>query len=107
MFGIQLLSITFIALMLYVVRIHYKKQELSKFETTFWTLALICLAVIVTVERTAEFVRDLFAVTRLMDVIVIFALMGTFVLLINNRIELTKLKRKLERIVRDRAIEDH
>jgi hypothetical protein len=106
MLGIQLLSITFITLMIYVVRIHYKKGELGKVEAGLWTLALIAIAIIVTVERTADFVRDLFSVTRLMDVIVIFALMGTFVLLINNRIELTKLQKKLEKIVRDKAIEN-
>jgi hypothetical protein len=105
MLGIQLLSITFILIMLYAIRIHYKKNELAKAEAILWSVALLLLAILVTVPKTADMLRDLFSVTRLTDVIVIFALMGTFILLINNRIEISKLRSKLERLVRDRAIE--
>lgn len=104
MFGIQLLSITFIALMLYVVRIHHKKGELPRVEAVSWSVALVALAILVTVPQSADLLRNLFSVTRLTDVIVIFALMGTFILLINNRIEINKLRSKLERLVRERAI---
>ena len=105
MLGIQLLSITFIIAMLYVVRIHYKKGELPRVEAIAWSIALLFVGVIVTIPATADFIRNLFEVTRLTDVIVIFALMGTFVLLIENRIQINKLRVKLERIVREKAIE--
>lgn len=105
MIGIQILSLTFIIIMLYVVRIHVKKQELPKVEATIWSLGLILLGVIVSVKQSADFVRNLFAVTRLLDVLVIIALMGTFILLIENRIQINKLRVLLDRIVRERAIE--
>lgn len=104
MLGIQILSVTFILLMLYVVRIHVRKGELPKIEATFWTLSLLLLGVLVVIPATADFIRHLFDVTRLTDVIVIFALMGTFVLLIDNRIQTNKMRMKLERLVRDQAI---
>lgn len=103
--GIQILSITFIIIMLYVVRIHYKKNELPKIEALIWSIGLIVLGVIVSVKQSADFVRNLFSVTRLLDVLVIIALMGTFILLIENRIQITKLRNKLDRLVRDRAME--
>lgn len=105
MLGIQLLSITFILIMLYVVRIHYKKNELPKVEASIWSIGLIILGVIVSVKQSADFVRNLFSVTRLLDVLVIIALMGTFILLIENRIQINKLRTRLERLVRDRAME--
>lgn len=104
MLGIQILSLTFIIIMLYVIRIHYKKGELPKVEAYAWTLGLIILGVIVSVEQSANFVRNLFAVTRLLDVLVIIALMGTFILLIENRIQINKLRLKLDKLVRDRAM---
>jgi hypothetical protein len=104
MLGIQILSVIFILIMLYVVRIHYKKNELPRVEAFAWSIGLVTLGVIVSVKRSADFVRDLFVVNRLLDVLVIIALMGTFILLIENRIQINKLRSKLERIVRDKAI---
>ena len=91
--------------MLYVVRIHFKKSELPKIEAMAWSVALILLAVLVVVPTSADLVRSLFKVTRLTDVIVIFALMGVFILLIEDRAQISKLRQKLERVVRDKAIE--
>lgn len=91
--------------MLYVVRIHYKKNELPKIEALVWSIGLITLGVIVGMKQSADFVRNLFSVTRLLDVLVIIALMGTFILLIENRIQINKLRNRLERLVRDRAME--
>jgi hypothetical protein len=91
--------------MLYVVRIHYKKSELPKVEAISWSIALILLAVLVVVPTSADLVRNLFKVNRLTDVIVIFSLMGVFILLIEDRAQISKLRQKLERVVRDKAIE--
>lgn len=106
MMGIQILSLTFILIMLYVVRIHYKKNELPRVEALIWSIGLIVLGVIVSIKQSADFVRNLFAVTRLLDVLVIIALMGTFILLIENRIQINKLRSRLERLVRDRAMDN-
>lgn len=106
MLGIQILSITFIFLMLYVIRIHYKKGELPKVETIFWTLVLLIVGIMVMIEQSANYIRSLFSVTRLTDVIVIFSLMGVFVLLIENRIQINKLRIKLDKLVRDRAMDN-
>lgn len=106
MIGIQILSITFIFLMLYVIRIHYKKGELPKVEAIFWTLILLIVGIMVMVEQSANYIRNLFSVTRLTDVIVIFSLMGVFVLLIENRIQINKLRLKLDKLVRDRAMDN-
>lgn len=105
MLGIQILSITFILIMLYAVRIHYKKGDLPKIEAVIWSSTLIFLGVIVSFKSSADFVRGLFRVDRLTDIIVIVSLMFVSVVMIENRIQINKLRSKLERIVRDRAIE--
>lgn len=106
MLGIQILCITFIIIMLYTVRIHYKKNELPRIEAVVWSGALLLLGLLVATKSSADFVRHLFKVDRLSDVIVILALMGVFILLIENRIQINKLRIKLGRLVRERAIEN-
>jgi hypothetical protein len=91
--------------MLYVVRIHYKKGELPKVEAIFWASVLFVVGILVMVAQSADYIRRLFAVTRLTDVIVIFSFMGVFVLLIENRIQINKLRNKLTQLVRDRAMD--
>lgn len=105
MMGIQILSVTFILIMLYVVRIHYKKSELSKIEAIVWSTVLVLLGVVVGFESSADFVRGLFQVDRLTDIIVIVSLMFVGVVMIENRIQINKLRAKLDRIVRDRAMD--
>ena len=105
MLGIQILVLAFIFIMLYVVRIHYKKGDLPKIEAYFWGSVLLLVGILVIVEQTANMIRSLFSVTRLTDVVVIFALMGVFVLLVENRIQINNLRRKLESLVRDRALQ--
>ncbi len=106
MLGIQILSITFILIMLYVVRIHFKKGELAKVEAMVWSFSLIVLGLVVSFRSSADFVRGLFKVDRLTDIIVIIALMFVGVVMIENRIQINKLRSKLERIVRDRAMDN-
>ena len=105
MLGIQILSVTFILVMLYVVRIHYKKNELPRVEAIVWSSVLIALGVVVTFRSSADLVRGLFKVDRLTDIIVIVSLMFVGVVMIENRIQINKLRAKLDRIVRDRAME--
>lgn len=105
MIGIQILSVTFILVMLYVVRIHYKKNELPKVEAIVWSSVLVALGVIVAFKSSADLVRGLFKVDRLTDIIVIVSLMFVGVVMIENRIQINKLRAKLDRIVRDRAME--
>jgi hypothetical protein len=91
--------------MLYVVRIHFVKGELPKIEAIVWTITLIFLGVIVSFKSSADFIRNFFQVDRLTDIIVIVSLMFVGAVMIENRIQINKLRTKLERIVRDRAME--
>lgn len=92
--------------MLYVVRIHYKKNELPRVEAIFWSVVLLSLATITIVPGSADLVRSLFQVSRLLDVIMIIAFMGTFIFLIENRIQISKLRSKLDKLTRAKAMQD-
>jgi len=107
MLGIQILSVTFILIMLYVVRIHYKKSELPRIEATVWAGVLVLLGVIVCFKPSADLIRGLFRVERLTDIIVIVSLMFVSVVMIEDRIQINKLRSKLDRLVRDRAIDNN
>lgn len=92
--------------MMYVVQIHYKKNELPKTEAVFWLTTFLVLAFIVIIPKTAQFVTTTFAVSRLTDFITAIALMIIFGMLIDLRIKTHKLNKKLETKTRDTAIKN-
>lgn len=104
--GVQIISIIFIFFMLYVVQIHFRKRELSRLETIFWYLTFASLAIIVVNPDTAQFLINTFAVSRLLDLIMIVAFMVIFYMLIDTRIQLHKFRSKLEEKVRAEAIKN-
>jgi hypothetical protein len=104
--GIQIISIIFIVFMMYVVQIHYKKNELPRTEAIFWLTTFTGLALIVIIPKTASFVTSTFAVSRLTDFITAVALMIIFGMLIDLRIKMHKFNKKLESSTRDKAIKN-
>lgn len=91
--------------MMYVVQIHYRKNELPKLEAFFWYITLVVLAFIVIIPETANFVTETFDVSRLTDFLTAVAFMIVFVMLINTRIQVHKLRQKLETKTRKTAID--
>lgn len=102
--GIQIICIIFVFFMMYLVHIHYRKQELPRIETLFWFTSLTILALIIIIPDTAQFLTTTFSVNRLMDLIVIIALMVTFYMLVSMRIEMYKLNKKLEVKIRTKTL---
>lgn len=104
MAGVQILSLGFILLMLYVVRIHYKKGQLPKFETLFWGLLWMSLAIFVIFPRSLDAITRAFQIYRVFDLLTIVAFMILFAFVIYGRIEIFQVRKKLEDLVRAEAI---
>ena len=102
--GIQIISIIFIFFMMYVVHIHYRKKELPAIEAIFWYTTFVVLALIVIIPETAQFVTTTFEVSRLTDFITAIAFMVVFGMLIDTRMQMHKLRKKLEEKIRKEAI---
>lgn len=103
---IQVLCVIFGLFMLYVVRIHKRKNHLVPFEYGAWTGLWIAFIVLTVFPQSVRGVAERLNVARVFDLLVIIALMITVFLTFYNRIMINKLNDKLESVIRKKAIDE-
>lgn len=103
---LQAISVVFGLFMLYVVRIHRRKQHLESFEYGIW-IALWCMFIFLAVfPQTVNGIVETLNIARVFDLLVVIALMIIVFLTYMNRIEHKSLEKKVELIIRKRAIDE-
>lgn len=105
MYLLQVLCVLFGISMGYVVSIHHRKKHLEKFEYGFW-LAIWSGFIFLTIfPQTVQGIAQTLHIIRVFDLLVIIAFMILVSLSFLNRIAARKLEKKLEEIVRKKAID--
>jgi hypothetical protein len=107
MTGIQLISILFCFLMLYVTFLHVKKRQLHTIEGLLFGLVWVVAIIITILPKTVSYVLETFRIYRLLDL----ATIGGFMLLIglsfSNYLTIKELKKKVETLTRELALSKH
>lgn len=104
MIPLQFISVIFGLFMLYIVRIHRRKRNLTSFETGVWIGiwgGFIYLAIF---PQTFKGLIETLHIARVFDLLVIIALMIIVFFTFQNRVNYKKLDKKLEEIVRKRTL---
>lgn len=92
--------------MIYVVRIHRRKSNLDAFEYGIW-LALWCGFIFLTIfPQLIAGISQTLHIARVFDLLVIIAFMVTITLSFMNRVETKKMEKKLEELIRKRAVNE-
>lgn len=92
--------------MLYVIRIHRRKSHLDAFEYGVW-LAVWSVFIILTIfPQFVLGIAQTLRIGRVFDLLVIVALMIIVTLTFLNRVETKKLEKKIEELIRKRAINE-
>jgi hypothetical protein len=103
---IQVLAIIFGLFMMYVARIHWVKKHISMTEFSMWlSLWFVFIFIAVFPETVGDFAQTLH-IGRILDLLVICALMLLVYLTFINRITYKRLEKKLEKLVRKNAIDE-
>lgn len=105
MIALQILLILFAFFMVYVVRIHFQKKNIGSAEYYFWLLIWLAFMLLVIRPSTISGIAQTLRVSRVFDLLLLVALMFLTLLTFFNRIQLHQMQRKLERFVREKAIE--
>lgn len=106
MFLLQAISIIFGLFMIYVVRIHRRKGHLDPFEYGIW-LALWCGFIFLTVfPQLIAGISQTLHIARVFDLLVIVSMMVLVTLSFLNRVETKKIEKKLEELIRKRAVNE-
>lgn len=103
---LQGLSIIFGLFMLYVVRIHKRKQHIEAFEYGLWVAIWILFIFLSIFPQTVQGLTERLNIARVFDLLVILSLMVVVYMSFQNRIAYRKLEKKLEGIIRKNAINE-
>lgn len=103
---LQTISVLFGLFMMYVVRIHKKKGHVESFEYGIWMALWGIFIFLAVFPQTVNGVVQTLRIARVFDLLVVIALMIIIFLTFMNRIEQKKQEKKMERLVRQKAIEN-
>lgn len=102
--GIQIISISFAAFMLYVAFLHRKRGNLNKAEYSFWLLLWSVFIVFALFPKVLDPVLAKLFVTRAMDLLMISAFMILAYLGFMNHVGIKNLQNQIRKIVSQKAI---
>ena len=92
--------------MLYVVRIHRRKNHLQSFEYGIWLALWFGFVFLTIFPEMVNGISQTLHLARVFDLLVIIALMVLVVFTFFNRIAVKKLEKKFEDLVRKKAINE-
>lgn len=103
---IQLLSVLFGLIMLYIIQIHRRKNIFNLYEVFIWTSLWVGFIYVAIFPQTFSGLLQTLHIARVFDLLVIIAFMIITFITIQNRASVSKLQKKLEEIVRKRSLND-
>jgi len=103
---LQVLSVLFGLFMIYWVRLHFKKQHFELLEYSLWITIWLVFIYLAIFPQTFQGITEVLRISRVFDLLVIIALMIIVFLTLQNRIFFRRLEKKLEMIVRKKAIDE-
>ena len=104
--GIQIVVIIFSFFMFYVTFLHFKKRELSLGEALFFSLLWLGAIFLTVFPKSVDFILKTFRIYRLLDLATIVGFAVLVGLSFKNYLEIKDLKKKLEKIVREKALKE-
>ncbi|MBI5151197.1 MAG: DUF2304 domain-containing protein [Candidatus Pacebacteria bacterium] len=104
MIPLQVISVIFAFFMMYVVRIHHKKQHLDALEFWCWISLWTAFGLTALFPQTFQGITETLHISRVFDLLVIVALMIVVFFTFQNRMYFKRLEKKLEHMIRERAM---
>ena len=104
MFLLQAISVIFGVFMIYVVRIHRRKNNFDSFEYGVWLALWLGFVFLTIFPELINGITQTLHIARLFDLLVIVAFMVLVTLTFFNRIAIKKLEKKFEEMVRTKAL---
>ncbi|HSW90192.1 MAG TPA: DUF2304 domain-containing protein [Patescibacteria group bacterium] len=106
MIVLQALAVIFGVFMMYVVRIHRRKRNLEPFEYGGWLAVWIIFLFLTLFPQTVQGVAQTLQIGSALDFLLILAMMILSFLTLQNRLDNRKIEKKIEDIVREKAINE-
>ncbi len=103
---IQILLVFFGLFMMYVARIHFKKDQITRLELGVWWAMWLAFIFVNILPESLKTLAQGLHVARVFDLLVILALMILTVVMVLNRFALRKMEQRFEDLVRSRTLKE-
>jgi len=104
--GVQIISITFSVFMIYFTYHAYRRQHFEIYSLIIWLLVFSGLIIFTLLPSIFLPVLQLLKIARLFDFFLIAGIFFLITISYINFLHIEKLKRKIDRIVQDKALKD-
>lgn len=101
----QVAMALFAVFMLYVLRIHYKKEHLGAMEFGIWVVVWFGFILLAIIPSVLQGVADVLHIGRVFDLLVIFAFIILSTVAVTTRLTVLDLEKKLEQLIRFQALQ--
>lgn len=105
--GLQIVTIIFSAFMTYFAFICYKRRFFGIKSLIVWLVIFVLIAVATLFPDQLLPVTELFKFARLFDFFVVLSIFFLITVSFINFLQNQKLKRKIEQIIQEKALEEH
>ena len=106
MIFVQLVSIGFGLFMAYLTFLHYKRKEFSAYQFIIWEGMFVSFIIVTLLPDRLNFLTEKLGISRAFDLFAVVAFVIILFLTFHNYLLVTKLEKKLETKVRDKALAD-
>lgn len=104
--GIQILGVLFGLLLAYFCFLHYKRQEFSLVQFLFWESLWLGFIFIILFPKITDILLQRLSIDRAMDLFTILGFMFLIFLTFYNYTVINRIKRSLERKIREEALKE-
>ncbi|MFA6474994.1 MAG: DUF2304 domain-containing protein [Patescibacteria group bacterium] len=105
MTNIQIIASVFGLVMMYLSFLHYKRHEFNRYQFVIWEILWLGFALVTLLPNRFNFVTEKLGIARAFDLFSIIAFVIILFLTFHNYLLVTKLEKRLENRVRDKALE--
>jgi len=102
--GIQIIALVFALFMMYMIFVYYKKGDITRWENIFWQVIWLGFIFLTLFPHSFDFILGTFTITRVLDLAMLLAFMILTILGMINYISQKKLRKQIEKIVKELAL---
>ena len=104
MIFLQLIGLAIALVAIYMSYLYYKRKEFNRLELLFWMTIWAGFIAIVVSPSSFNFILKTLVLGRMMDLIVIVALIVIYMLTFSNYVKNKSIQRKIEILIRNHAL---
>ena len=104
MIALQLIGMAIALVALYMSFLYYKRKDFNRLEFVFWLIVWLGFMTVVITPSSFNFILKTLVLWRMLDLIVIVALVVIYMLTFSNYVKNKKIQKKIEALISENAL---